>query len=78
MQSQSKGSICGLSVEARRLDEPSGVLECKNLVMAIIVDGGVDLGGSNGAMSQKMLDIADVDPLLQQEGGDRVAEHVGS
>jgi len=50
---------------------------CKHVNMAMIVYCGVDLGGGNRAMSQKMLDIPDVHALLQQEGGDRVPKHVG-
>jgi len=52
------------------------MLRGKDVHMAMIGDGRVDLGGGNGAMSKKMLDVADVDALLQEEGRNRVAEHV--
>jgi hypothetical protein len=48
----------------------------QHLAMATIMDGGIDLGGSDGAMSQKMLDIADIDTLLEEKGRHRMAEHV--
>ena len=51
------------------LGEEQGLLAGGNM--------GVDLGGGDGAVAQKGLDVADIHPRLQQGGGEGVAEHMG-
>ena len=51
--------------------------ESKHLVMAMIVYCCIDLSRGYGAMSKKMLDIADIHPLFEEQGGHGVPEHVG-
>jgi len=70
----------GTSATARNLPiakESPGVSQGKDLAMARLMYGSIDLGGHDRAMAKKVLDIAYVDALLKEEGRDRVPEHVG-
>ena len=49
----------------------------QNILLLGVGDVGIDFCCADGAVSQHLLDVADIHILLQQECGEGVAKHVG-
>jgi len=48
----------------------------EDLLLFILGDVGVYLGGGDGAVAQQLLDIADIDAFFQEQGGKGVPERM--